>query len=81
MGFLLRILSFLPPAAPIAFPARIALDAVAPWEPFVGAVVMVAAVYGVVRLAARVYAGALLSSGARLGWRQAWRAARHAAAG
>jgi hypothetical protein len=42
---------------------------------------MVAAVYAVVRLAARVYAGALLSSGARLGWRQAWRSARHAAAG
>ncbi|MCU0280604.1 MAG: ABC transporter permease [Acidimicrobiia bacterium] len=76
-----RVLSFLPPAAPIAFPARIALDAVAPWEPFVGVAVMVAAVYAVVRLAARVYAGALLSSGARLGWRQAWRSARHAAAG
>ena len=72
-----RLLSFLPPAAPIAFPARIALDAVAPWEPFAAAAVMVAAVYGVVRLAARVYAGALLSSGARLGWRQAWRVARH----
>lgn len=76
-----RLLSYLPPAAPIAFPARIALDAVAPWEPFVGAAIMVAAVYGVVRLAARVYTGALLSSGARLGWRQAWRAARHVTAG
>lgn len=76
-----RVLSFLPPAAPIAFPARIALDAVAPWEPFLGAALMAAAVYGVVRLAARVYAGALLNSGARLGWRQAWRAARHMTAG
>jgi ABC-2 type transport system permease protein len=76
-----RLLSFLPPAAPIAFPARVALDAVAPWELFVGAAVMAAAVYGVVRLAARVYAGALLSSGARLGWRQAWRAARHVGIG
>jgi ABC-2 type transport system permease protein len=76
-----RVLSFLPPAAPIAFPARIALDAVAPWEPFVGVAVMVAAVYAVVRLAARVYTGALLSSGARLGWRQAWRAARHVGLG
>jgi hypothetical protein len=28
-----------------------------------------------------VYAGALLTSGARLGWRQAWRAARDVAAG
>jgi ABC-2 type transport system permease protein len=76
-----RILSLLPPAAPIAFPARIALDAVAPWEPFLGVAIMVAAVYGVIRLAARVYAGALLTSGARVGWRQAWRAARDVAAG
>ena len=75
-----RVLSFLPPAAPIAFPARIALDAVAPWEPFAAAVVMVTAVYGVVRLAARVYAGALLTSGARLGWGQAWRSARDVSA-
>jgi ABC-2 type transport system permease protein len=76
-----RLLSFLPPAAAIAFPARVALDAVAPWELLLGAAVTAAAVYGVVRLAARVYAGALLSSGARLGWRQAWRAARHVTAG
>jgi ABC-2 type transport system permease protein len=76
-----RILSLIPPAAPIAFPARIALGAVAPWEPFLGVAIMVAAVYGVIRFAARVYAGALLTSGARLGWRQAWRAARDVAAG
>ena len=76
-----RLLSFLPPAAPIAFPARVALDAVAPWELFLGVAVMLAAVYGMVRLAARVYTGALLSSGARLGWRQAWKAARHAVTG
>ncbi|MBM3695852.1 MAG: hypothetical protein FJW79_07970 [Actinobacteria bacterium] len=76
-----RVLSFLPPAAPIAFPARIALDAVDLWEILLGMAVMAAAVYGVVRLAARVYAGALLSGGARLGWRQAWRAARHMAGG
>jgi len=50
-----------------------------PWEPFAAAALMVAAVYGVVRLAARVYAGALLSGGARLRWRQAWKAARHMA--
>jgi len=74
-----RLLSLFPAAAPIAFPARIALDAVAPWELFVGVALMIAAVYGMVRLAARVYTGALLSSGARLGWRKAWRAARHVA--
>ena len=76
-----RVLSLLPPAAPIAFPARIALDAVAWWEPLLGVAIMVTAVYGVIRLAARVYAGGLLAGGARLGWRQAWRAARHVAAG
>jgi len=70
------ILSLLPPVAPIAFPARIALGAAAPWEIALGIVLTLAAVYGVIRLAARVYAGALLQTGARLKWRQAWRSAR-----
>ena len=70
------VLSLLPPVAPIAFPARIALGAAAPWEIALGVVLTLATVYGVILLAARVYAGALLQTGARIKWRQAWRSAR-----
>jgi ABC-2 type transport system permease protein len=74
-------LSQLPPIAPIAFPARIALEAVAPWEIALGLVVTCATIVGVIRLAARVYTGALLKTGARVSWRQAWRTARDVAGG
>jgi ABC-2 type transport system permease protein len=74
-------LSQLPPVAPIAFPARVAFGAVAPWELTLGVVVMVAAIYGVITVAARVYTGALLQTGARVKARQAWRAARDVAGG
>jgi ABC-2 type transport system permease protein len=74
-------LSLLPPIAPIAFPARIALEAVAPWEIALGLAITCATIFGVIRLAARVYTGALLKTGARVSWRQAWRASRDVAGG
>lgn len=74
-------LSLLPPIAPIAYPARIALGAVAPWEIALGLVITCATIVGVIRLAARVYTGALLKTGARVSWRQAWRTARDVAGG
>jgi ABC-2 type transport system permease protein len=70
-----RILSWLPPIAPIAFPARIAITGVPLWEILVGVAIMVAAVLGVMRLSARIYAGALLASGGRVKLADAWRAA------
>ncbi len=70
-----RILSWLPPIAPIAFPARIAITGVPLWEILVGVAIMVGAVLGVVRLSARIYAGALLASGGRVKLGDAWRAA------
>jgi ABC-2 type transport system permease protein len=70
----IRLLSFLPPLAPILMPARLALGTVATWEMPVDVVIMVVAVYGTVRLAARIYAPALLvRGGTRLGWRAALR--------
>jgi hypothetical protein len=57
-------------------PARIALGHVAWWELLLAAVIMAASIYGVARLAARVYANALIYSGARLGWRAALRLGR-----
>jgi ABC-2 type transport system permease protein len=70
-----RVLSFLPPAAPMAVPARVALGAIAPWEIALALALMLAAIYGAIVLAARVYTGALLAYGPRLRWRQAWRSA------
>jgi ABC-2 type transport system permease protein len=74
-----RIVSLIPPIAPIAFPGRIGFGGVATWEILLGLAITLASIAGVVRLAARVYAGALLSSGGRLKFRQAWRAARELA--
>ncbi len=75
-GLASRLLSLVPSVAPIAFPARIALDAAAPWEIALGLVLMAVAIYGVIAGAARIYRGALLQSGARVRIRQAWRSAR-----
>ncbi len=74
-----RLVSILPPVAPIAFPARIAAGAVPLWEILLAVVVTVAAVVGVVRVAARIYSGALLAQGSRIRLRQAWRASRELA--
>ena len=74
-----RIVSMLPPVAPIAFPARIAAGAVPLWEILLAVVVTLAAVVGVVRVAARIYSGALLAQGSRIKLRQAWRASRELA--
>jgi len=70
-----RIVSLIPPIAPIAFPGRIGFGQVATWEILLGLAIMLVAIAGVVRLAARIYAGALLASGGRLKIRQAWKAA------
>ncbi len=70
------LLSLLPPVAPIAFPARIALGAAAAWEIALGVALMLGAIYGVITVAARVYTGALLQTGVRVRWGQAWRSAR-----
>lgn len=75
-----RLVSLLPPVAPIAYPARIAAGGVPWWELCLGLVVTAAAVIVVARLAARIYAGALLSQGSRIGLRRAWRAAGELAA-
>jgi ABC-2 type transport system permease protein len=69
----IRLLSFLPPLAPILMPARLALGSMAAWEMPVVVLLTVVAVYGMVRLAARIYAPALVRGGARLSWSAALR--------
>ena len=69
----LRVLAFLPPLAPILMPARLALGAVSWWEMLIAVLLMLGGIYGMARLAARIYAPALVRGGARLSWRAALR--------
>jgi len=69
----IRVLSFVPPLAPSLMPARIAVGGVAWWEMPLDVLVMLAAIYAMIRLASRIYAAALVRSGARLSWRAALR--------
>jgi ABC-2 type transport system permease protein len=67
----IQLLSFLPPLAPVLMPARLALGAAAWWEMPLDVLITLVAVYGMARLAARIYAPALVRGGARLSWRAA----------
>jgi ABC-2 type transport system permease protein len=69
----IRLLSFVPPFAPALMPARIALGHVSAWEIVLDVLLMAASIYGMERLAARVYSAAIVRGGARLGWRTALR--------
>jgi ABC-2 type transport system permease protein len=69
----LKVLSLLPPFTAALMPARIALGHIAPWELPAAALIMLASVYAMIRLASRVYANAFMHSGARLSWGAAWR--------
>lgn len=73
-----RVASLFPTTAPFVMPARVAVAHVGAWEVALAATIMLAATYGLVRLAAAVYSGALLRTGARPRWRDVLRAARAA---
>jgi ABC-2 type transport system permease protein len=68
-----RVISYFPLTAPMAMPGRIALGAAAWWEPVAAAVLTLAAIAALVRLAGRVYTRAILHSGPALSLRDAWR--------
>jgi ABC-2 type transport system permease protein len=70
----LRISSLLPMFAPMTMPIRIAGGDAQTWEIALSLSLMMAATYGLIRFAGRVYAGGLLQSGSRVKWREAWSA-------
>jgi ABC-2 type transport system permease protein len=74
---LAKVSSFLPPVAPLVMPLRIAGGEVAPWEIGLSLAIMLVSIVAVVVLAARLYEGAILRTGARVKLRDAWRGARH----
>jgi ABC-2 type transport system permease protein len=73
-GIVARVMTFLPPAAPMVVPLRVALGAIEPWEVVLSIGLMVAAIWVLFVVGARVYAGAVLQMGSRIRIRDAWRA-------
>ena len=65
--------SFLPPTAPMVMIVRIAHGSVPWWEIALSIVSITVAIYAMVRLAGRIYAGAVLRVGPRLRLTEAWR--------
>ncbi len=68
-----RLTSFFPATAPLAMPNRIAMGAVAWWEPVLAVVLTLVAIAGLVQFGGRVYAGGILHTGTTLRLRDAWR--------
>lgn len=68
------VASFIPPAAPVVMPPRMILGAVPAWQVAVSLALMLTAIVLLIRLAARIYEGAVLRTGRRIKLRQAWRA-------
>jgi ABC-2 type transport system permease protein len=66
-----RALSFVPVTAPFSMPSRLAIGAVAWWEPLLAVVLALVGIAGLVVLGGRLYAGAILHGGPALGLRDA----------
>ena len=73
-GALATVMTFFPPAAPMVVPLRAALGAIEPWETALSIALMLAAIWIMFVVGARVYAGAILQTGSRIRIRDAWRA-------
>jgi ABC-2 type transport system permease protein len=73
-GIVARVMTFFPPAAPMVVPLRVALGAIEPWEVALSIVLMLASIWVLFVVGARVYAGAVLHVGSRIRIRDAWRA-------
>ncbi len=74
---LVRVTSILPPFSPFIMPIRAAATDVPAWQIVLSVVLLLAATYGVIRLAGRIYSGAILSVGKRVSLRDAWRGSVH----
>jgi ABC-2 type transport system permease protein len=72
-GAVAHVLTVFPLTAPLVLPARSALVGVPLWEHVLALALVLGSIYGLVRLAGRVYAEGLLHSGPRLDLHAAWR--------
>jgi len=69
-GLLASVLTVCPLTAPLVLPARSALAGVPIWEHALAVLVVLASIYGLVRLGGRVYAHGLLRGGPRISFPQ-----------
>ncbi len=76
-GVFANALTVFPLTAPLVLPARSALVGVPLWEHALAVVLVLCAIYALVRFAGRVYGQGLLHSGPRLDPRAAWRLGGH----
>jgi ABC-2 type transport system permease protein len=67
--------SLFPPTAPMVMMARTAHGDVPPWQIVLSVAFMFASIYGLIRLAGRIYTGGVLRFGGRMRLREAWRTA------
>ena len=67
------VASMFPPTAPMVMIVRLANGAVPWWQIVLSVALMGVTMYGMVQLAGRIYAGALLRIGRRVRLREAWR--------
>jgi ABC-2 type transport system permease protein len=72
---LVKLASFLPPSAPLAMPPRLILGSATPAQAVLSAAISIAATVGMIRIASRIYASAILRTG-RVGLREVWRSRR-----
>jgi ABC-2 type transport system permease protein len=76
-SLLVRVTSILPPLSPFIMPIRAASTDVPAWQIALSVALLLAATYAVIRLAGRIYSGAILSVGRRVSLRDAWRGSVH----
>jgi ABC-2 type transport system permease protein len=74
-GLVARVCSFVPPVTPFVMTIRTAAGSVAVWEVAVSIALMGLSTYGLIKLGARIYTGAILRVGPRVRLREAWRSA------
>ncbi len=72
---LVRLFSLIPPTSPMVMPIRASVTEVPAWEIAVSILLIIVAIYGMIRFGGRVYRGAVLQIGAKVRIRDAWRAA------
>jgi len=70
-----RVASLLPISSALAMPVRMVLGSATPWEIIASLAIVVGSTALLIPLAGRVYAGAVLRTGAKVRLRDAWRAA------
>ena len=66
-------LAFFPPTAPISMTVLVTMGVAQPWQVALSMLICIASTVLMAWVAARIYGRAILHTGSRLKWRQAWR--------